>query len=53
MGEVGEVGEWADQIRRSSRSVCANMAEAGRKRRYESALINHPSRWLMNHKNHK
>jgi len=47
------VGEWADQIRRSSRSVCANMAEAGRKRRYEAALINHPSRWLMNHKNHK
>ena len=26
-----------DQIRRSSRSVCANMAEAGRKRRYEAA----------------
>ena len=91
-----------DQIRRSSRSVCANMAEAWRKRRYEAAfiaklndceaeaaetqtwieftvkcnyldietgrklyanynqvlsglvtMINHPSRWLMNHKNHK
>jgi len=42
-----------EQSRRSSRSVCANMAEAGRKRRYEAALINHPSRWLMNHKNHK
>jgi four helix bundle protein len=33
-----------DKIRRSSRSVCANMAEAGRKRRYEAALINHLSR---------
>jgi four helix bundle protein len=91
-----------DQIRRSSRSVCANMAEAWRKRRYEAAfvaklndceaesaetqtwieftvkcnyldietgcklygnynqvlsglvtMINNPSRWLMNHKNHK
>ena len=28
-----------DQIRRSSRSVCANLAEAWRKRRYEAALI--------------
>jgi len=28
-----------DQIRRSSRSVCANLAEAGRKRRYEAAFI--------------
>lgn len=28
-----------DQIRRSSRSVCANMAEAWRKRRYEKAFI--------------
>ena len=27
-----------DQIRRSSRSVCANLAEAWRKRRYEAAL---------------
>lgn len=91
-----------DQIRRSSRSVCANMTEAWRKRRYEAAfvaklndceaesaetqtwiefavkcnylnietgrklygnynqvlsglvtMINNPSRWLMNHKNHK
>ena len=25
-----------DQVRRSSRSVCANLAEAGRKRRYEA-----------------
>src|SRR5690349_20318764 len=29
-----------DQIRRSSRSVCANLAEAWRKRRYEAAFIN-------------
>jgi four helix bundle protein len=29
-----------DQIRRSSRSVCANLAEAWRKRRYEGAFIN-------------
>ena len=28
-----------DQIRRSSRSICANMAEAWRKRRYERAFI--------------
>ena len=28
-----------DQIRRSSRSVCANMAEAWRKRRYQAAFI--------------
>jgi four helix bundle protein len=28
-----------DQVRRSSRSVCANMAEAWRKRRYEAAFI--------------
>ena len=28
-----------DQIRRSSRSVCANIAEAFRKRRYEKAFI--------------
>jgi four helix bundle protein len=28
-----------DQIRRSSRSVCANIAEAWRKRRYEGAFI--------------
>jgi four helix bundle protein len=28
-----------DQVRRSSRSVCTNMAEAWRKRRYESAFI--------------
>jgi four helix bundle protein len=28
-----------DQIQRSSRSVCANIAEAWRKRRYEAAFI--------------
>jgi len=28
-----------DQIRRSSRSVCTNLAEAWRKRRYEAAFI--------------
>jgi four helix bundle protein len=32
-----------DQIRRSSRSVCANLAEAWRKRRYEAAFICKPS----------
>jgi len=29
----------SDQIRRSSRSVCANLAEAWRKRRYEAAFV--------------
>ncbi len=29
-----------DQIRRSSRSVCGNIAEAWRKRRYEAAFVN-------------
>ena len=29
-----------DQIRRSSRAVCANLAEAWRRRRYEQAFIN-------------
>ena len=29
-----------DQVRRSSRSVCANLAEAWRKRRYEKAFVN-------------
>ncbi len=28
-----------DQIRRSSRSVCANIAEAWRKRRYPNAFV--------------
>ncbi|MEA3351865.1 MAG: four helix bundle protein [Chloroflexota bacterium] len=29
-----------DQIRRSSRSVCGNIAEAWRRRRYEAAFVN-------------
>jgi four helix bundle protein len=28
-----------DQVRRSSRSICANVAEAWRKRRYEAAFV--------------
>jgi four helix bundle protein len=28
-----------DEVRRSSRSVCANLAEAWRKRRYEGAIL--------------
>lgn len=28
-----------DQIRRASRSVCSNLAEAWRKRRYEAAFV--------------
>ncbi len=28
-----------DQMRRASRSVCANIAEAWRKRRYKAALV--------------
>ena len=34
-----EVYSLTDQIRRSSRSVCANLAEDWRKRRYERAFI--------------
>lgn len=34
-----EVYSLTDQIRRSSRSVCANLAEAWRKRTYEAAFI--------------
>ena len=29
-----------DQIRRSSRSICANLAETWRRRRYEGAFVN-------------
>lgn len=36
---VDERYSLTDQIRRSSRSVCANLAEAWRKRRYEAAFI--------------
>jgi len=35
----GEVYSLTDQARRSSRSVCANLAEAWRKRRYEAAFL--------------
>ena len=35
---TGERYSLTDQIRRSSRSVCANLAEAWRKRRYEAAF---------------
>jgi four helix bundle protein len=34
-----EVYSLTDQMRRSSRSVCANLAEAWRKRRYPAAFI--------------
>jgi four helix bundle protein len=34
-----EIYSLTDQIHRSSRSVCANLAEAWRKRRYEGAFI--------------
>lgn len=34
-----EVYSLTDQMRRSSRSVCANLAEAWRKRRYRAAFI--------------
>lgn len=34
-----EMYSLTDQIRRSSRSVCANLAEAWRKRRYENAFV--------------
>jgi four helix bundle protein len=34
-----EVYSLTDQIRRSSRAVCSNIAEAWRKRRYEAAFV--------------
>src|SRR5215204_7670770 len=34
-----EVYSLTDQLRRSSRSVCANLAEAWRKRRYAAAFV--------------
>ena len=34
-----ELYSLTDQIRRSSRSVCANLAEAWRKRRYKAAFV--------------
>jgi len=36
---VEEKYSLTDQIRRSSRSVCANIAEAWRKRRYEASFV--------------
>jgi four helix bundle protein len=35
-----ELYSLTDQIRRSSRSVCANISEAWRKRRYKAVFIN-------------
>jgi four helix bundle protein len=35
-----ELYSMTDQIRRSSRSVCANISEAWRKRRYKAVFIN-------------
>ena len=35
----GEMFSLTDQVRRSSRSVAANITEAWRKRRYEAAFI--------------
>jgi four helix bundle protein len=35
-----ELYSLTDQIRRSSRSVCANLAEAWRKRRYKAVFVN-------------
>src|SRR5258705_1048262 len=34
-----EIYSLTDQVRRSSRSVCANLAEAWRKRRYTAAFV--------------
>ncbi len=36
---IEEVYSLTDQIRRSSRSVCANIAEAFRKRRYPKSIV--------------
>ena len=36
----GETTSLVDQIRRSSRSVCANLSEAWRRRRYRAAFCN-------------
>jgi len=35
-----ELYSLTDQIRRSSRSVCSNIAEAWRKRRYRAVFVN-------------
>jgi four helix bundle protein len=39
LSKIEERYSLTDQIRRSSRSVCANLAEAWRKRRYQVAFI--------------
>ncbi len=36
---IGERYSLTDQIRRSSRSICANIAEAWRKRRYVNSFV--------------
>jgi four helix bundle protein len=36
---IEETYSLTDQVRRASRSVCANIAEAWRKRRYEAAFV--------------
>jgi len=38
-----EIYSLTDQLRRASRSVCANLAEGWRKRRFEAAFISKPS----------
>jgi four helix bundle protein len=38
-GEKEERFSLTDQVRRSSRSVCTNIAEAWRKRRYEASFL--------------
>jgi four helix bundle protein len=37
--QKGEQYSLTDQVRRSSRSVCSNLAEAWRKRRYEASFL--------------
>lgn len=36
---IEEIYSLTDQMRKASRSVCANLAEAWRKRRYEAAFV--------------
>ncbi len=45
---VEEKYSLVNQIRKSSRSVCANLAEAWRKRRYEAAFIAKLSALVLN-----
>lgn len=37
-----------DQIRRSSRSVCSNIAESWRKRRYKAVFVNKLTDRMLN-----